>query len=100
MKTGITEVLRTVDVTLMPAWVKGEKYPVSSAEPARRLQVRIGTCEGLYGYEIDDGVVYHFDWYGDEKWRDRYTAIAFCEHNAWYEVAKRFGAIRAWEVRQ
>ncbi len=92
------EVLRTIDVTLMPRFVpRVESYPVLADEPPPTLDVEV-FFDGRYGYEIRfTGFLRNR--FGGADWRDRETAIAFCEQAAWDAVHKYYGRPALWVPR-
>jgi hypothetical protein len=94
------DVLKTIDVELMPRWSREPgPYPRPVNEPPRRVEVRVVFSGGLYGYEIEHGGLMRFDFFGGSTWRDRETAIAFCESKAHDRIGRDIGLVRSWVER-
>lgn len=93
--------MRTIDVEFMPRWKTqpGDRYPKPVDEPVRRAVVRVELSDGLYGYEVDTGIIKRFEFFGGESWRDRETATAFCESAAHALVSRMIGPVKTWSVR-
>lgn len=60
--------------------------------------VRVVLDAGQYGYVVDTDPPIR-DFFGGDSWRDRETAIAYCESAAHSVVDRRIGPVKVWSVR-